>query len=308
MSERPYLERAKLYAAHGLRVFPCARIVRDDTGSWQCSCWRSAECGAPGKHAVKPGWRDHATTEGGPIYRWWGMGGLHNIGIATGAASGIVVVDIDPRHGGDETLADLEREHGQLPLTWRFLTGGGGEHIIFEHPGGFVTNSNEVLGPGIDTRGDGGLIIAPPSLHISGRRYEISRDHHPDDTPLAPLPEWLLGRLRAAHERQQRHEKPVRPSNGLSRYGEAALANACRRIAAASEGHQEKTLNSEAYAIGRLAGAGAVPADFGLRVLRHAAEKVSSYDAHRPWRAAELDRKVERAFSDGVRNPRRVRR
>jgi putative DNA primase/helicase len=117
--------------------------------------------------------------------------------LATGAASGLVVVDVDPRHSGDETLAQLEAEHGPIPPTWRFLTGGGGEHILFQHPGGHVKSSANALGPGIDVRADGGYIIAPPSTHISGRRYEISVDHHPEDVALASLPDWLLRKLGA---------------------------------------------------------------------------------------------------------------
>jgi putative DNA primase/helicase len=102
------------------------------------------------------------------------------------------VLDIDPRHDGDETLAQLEKEHGDLPLTWRFLTGGGGEHILFRHPGGIVPNSAGKIGEGIDVRGDGGYIVAPPSQHILGRPYAISVDHHPDMVELAGAPAWLL--------------------------------------------------------------------------------------------------------------------
>src|ERR1051325_5159707 len=207
MTERPFLDHARLYAQHGLRIFPCARLEKLDNG-WHCTCWRGVECTTPGKHPAKPGWRDTATTDRGEIFRWWGLGGADNIGIATGAASGIVVLDVDPRHNGYETLDELEAEFGALPSTWRFLTGGGGEHILFRHPGGYVqNNANGALGSGIDIRGDGGLIIAPPSRHESGRRYKIDPEHHPDDLPLASLPEWDQARLKAARNREQRREK-----------------------------------------------------------------------------------------------------
>jgi Bifunctional DNA primase/polymerase, N-terminal/Primase C terminal 1 (PriCT-1) len=81
-------------------------------------------------------------------------------------------------------LADLERGNGPLPDTWRFLTGGDGEHILFRHPG--------PSGRGIDLRGDGGYIVAPPSRHICGRTYAISVGHHPDHVGLANAPAWLL--------------------------------------------------------------------------------------------------------------------
>jgi hypothetical protein len=117
-----------------------------------------------------------------------------NIGIVTGAVSGLVVLDIDPQHDGEESLARLEREHGPLPVTVEALTGGGGRHLYFAHPGGLVRNKAG-LAPGIDLRGDGGYVVAPPSMHPSGRRYAWEVSHHPDDMPVAPLPGWLAARL-----------------------------------------------------------------------------------------------------------------
>jgi putative DNA primase/helicase len=133
--------------------------------------------------------RNHRTIE-----KWFRNSGA-NVGIATGAISGLFALDIDPRHDGDETLAALERERGALPQTVRFLTGGGGEHVLFRHPGGRILNSVRTLGPGIDVRGDGGYIVGPPSRHICGRTYAISVDHHPDHVGLANAPAWLLERV-----------------------------------------------------------------------------------------------------------------
>src|SRR5262249_45039977 len=154
------------------------------------------------KHPLWPGWQNAATTDLARIEQLWkrdaepyGETPCFNIGIVTGCRSGLVALDIDPRHGGDETLAQLERENGPLPPTPRFLTGGGGEHILFRHPGFPVRNSANELGAGVDTRGDGGYIVAPPSAHISGRRYAISVDHHPQDVGFAPLPDWIITKL-----------------------------------------------------------------------------------------------------------------
>jgi putative DNA primase/helicase len=122
-----------------------------------------------------------------------------NLGLLTGAASGIVVLDVDPRHGGDDALRSLTGKHGDLPETWRFLTGGAGEHIVFSAPAGVaVPNSAGLLGEGLDVRGERGLIVGPGSVHASGRRYEISVDHHPADVDLAAVPAWLLERMTAA--------------------------------------------------------------------------------------------------------------
>jgi len=117
-----------------------------------------------------------------------------NVGVVTGAISGLVVVDVDPRHDGDAGLAELERRHGALPDTVEAVSGGGGRHLYFAHPGGTVHN-RVGLAPGVDLRGDGGLIVAPPSLHPSGRHYRWRAGHGPDRIDPAPLPPWFLDTL-----------------------------------------------------------------------------------------------------------------
>jgi hypothetical protein len=143
-----------------------------------------------------------ATTETGVVKLWWGLRVPEaNLGVAT---EKLVVIDVDPRHGGDESWSAIEREH-EVPLTWHALTGGGGEHVIFACPDG-VEIGNVVaeqmkdppLGPGIDIRARGGYIVAPPSRHISGRSYAWSVDHHPQETLLAFAPDWLIERLTTA--------------------------------------------------------------------------------------------------------------
>ncbi len=131
---------------------------------------------------------------------WFGRWPEANLGIVTGAVSGLVVLDIDPRHGGADSLKRLETEHGALPETVEAVTGGGGRHLYFAHPGGSVPNK-VALAPGVDLRGDGGLVVAPPALHASGRRYAWRAAHRPGDVPLAPMPEWLstLTRRDKAH-------------------------------------------------------------------------------------------------------------
>jgi putative DNA primase/helicase len=186
---------ARLYVRAGLWVLPLHHPVRRGE-RMACSCGK-ADCPSPAKHPVArlvPHGLKSATTEPETVEGWF-RDAPWNIAVATGIASGIVVLDIDPRHGGDESLAALERQHGPLPPTWRFLTGGGGEHILFRHPGGRVANSAGKVGPGIDVRGDGGYIVAPPSTHICSRAYAISVDHHPETTRLAVLPDWLKALL-----------------------------------------------------------------------------------------------------------------
>lgn len=113
-----------------------------------------------------------------------------NVAIVTGELSGLVVVDVDPRHGGDKSLEKLEAEHGPLPQTMESVTGGGGRHLYFAHPGGAVHNRVNIE-PGIDLRGDGGCIVAPPSVHPSGKRYRWVKGRGPGEVKIASLPEWL---------------------------------------------------------------------------------------------------------------------
>jgi hypothetical protein len=124
------------------------------------------------------------------IRRWLQRWPQANLAIVTGAVSGLVVLDVDPAHGGTDSLAALERRYGSLPETIEVRTGGGGSHFWFRHPGGFFANRIGFR-PGLDLRGDGGYVVAPPSLHPSGRRYLFAVDHHPAEVEIAPLPAWL---------------------------------------------------------------------------------------------------------------------
>jgi hypothetical protein len=137
------------------------------------------------------GFKD-ASKDPAQIRKWWGRWPDANIGIATGAISGVVVLDIDPRHGGDDTLEALQARNGRLPETPTVLTGGGGLHSYFRHPGGVVPNSIGKIGQGIDVRADGGYVIAPQSIHESGNRYLWEVSSRIDEIPLAELPAWIL--------------------------------------------------------------------------------------------------------------------
>jgi hypothetical protein len=113
------------------------------------------------------------------------------IGVVTGVVSGLVVIDVDLRHGGDLSLESLERKHGPMPTTVECRTGGGGRHLYFAHPGGLIRNKVG-LAAGVDLRGDGGYVVAPPSVHSSSIRYEWVEGCSPGGAALAPLPAWVV--------------------------------------------------------------------------------------------------------------------
>ncbi len=137
-------------------------------------------------------WQDYQTVRASAqeVHDWFSRRPEQNVGIVTGAVSGLVVLDVDPRHGGEGSLKILERKHGPLPRTAEAITGGGGRHLYFGHPGGTVRNRVGIA-PGIDLRGDGGCIVAPPSVHPSGNRYQWAKGCEPGQVNLAPMPHWL---------------------------------------------------------------------------------------------------------------------
>ncbi len=134
------------------------------------------------------------------VRQWFDARKNANVAIVTGVISGLVVLDIDVAHHGDKSLSELEREHGALPLTVEAKTGSGGRHFYFLHPGGLVRNRAGLM-QGIDLRGDGGCVVAPPSTHRAGKRYIWRKGHAPGETGLAPVPAWLLALVRGERGR-----------------------------------------------------------------------------------------------------------
>jgi len=175
------LNDALCYASRGWPVFPCRRR---------------------GKEPLVPGGFKATTTDPATIRSWWRRWPDANIGLATGRPSGLIVLDVDPRHGGDETLLDLP----PLPHTVECLTGGGGRHVYLQWPGFAVRCRPNAFGPGLDLKADGGYVLLPPSVHPSGRRYTWELSSHPDDTPIAALPDWLLDMIRPASTSPEKSE------------------------------------------------------------------------------------------------------
>jgi len=128
------------------------------------------------------------------IRSWFGRWPDANVGIVTGPVSRLVVLDIDPGHGGGDSLLEWQQRHGPLPPTLEAISGGGGRHLYFTSADPTLRSRVGVL-PGIDLRARGGLIVAPPSVHPSGRRYRWRNGEAPDVRPALPLParlhDWL---------------------------------------------------------------------------------------------------------------------
>jgi len=160
------------------------------------------------------------------IVSWWRRWPDANLGIVTGSVSRLGVLDIDPRNGGDRSLDGLEARWGPLPATLEDRTGGGGRHLWFAIADRLPM---AILAPGVELKGEGGLVVAPPSLHASGARYEWVPGCSPADRPPAPLPPWL----RLPGELHRARIGPAGPPPPRTDAEQAAFAAAWRRAGVA---------------------------------------------------------------------------
>jgi hypothetical protein len=178
--------------------------------------------------ATPHGFKD-ATTDADIIEQWWRQEPECNIGIATGQRSGVFVVDVDGEDAEAE-LRKLEAQHGALPATVESITARG-RHLYFawaaEHP---VRNTAGKIAPGVDTRGEAGYVLAPPSVHRTGRVYAWSVD---SGGAFAPAPQWLLNRISGNGD-----------SNGRGNGNGAVPASAWRELirSGADEGQRNDTI------------------------------------------------------------------
>ena len=215
---------AALAYARQLRwaVFPLHAV--DAKG--QCTCHRGSACDRAGKHPRTRQGLKEATTDVKIIRRWWVEWPDANVGVATGTASGFDALDVDPRHGGEESLEDLEAQHGVLPDTVEQHTGGGGRHLLFAHQDGVRNKAG--LAPGLDVRGDGGYIVVPPSRHASGQSYVWEASSRPEAVALAPWPSWLLPALQSGGNGQTPALEPLADAIPEGSRNETLFRQACK--------------------------------------------------------------------------------
>jgi hypothetical protein len=131
-----------------------------------------------------------ATTDHEQIAAWWRRWPLANVGLAPGNEAGFWVLDIDTDKGGAVSFQRARDRHPALEPTVVSITGGGGRHILWRTWGRRLTNHVGLL-PGVDVRADGGVIVAPPSMHASGQRYRWHEDGTPGRVPLGETPNWI---------------------------------------------------------------------------------------------------------------------
>jgi hypothetical protein len=183
------LKRAALkYAKQGLLIVPCHGVVEG-----RCTCKAGRNCKSPGKHPRQRNWQGVASCDSATVAAWWNKWPRGNVGVATGAQSGIVVLDFDGE-AGERSLQELVKRDPLILNTRVHRSGSGGTHLFFRGVGSPVRNAIG-LRPGMDVRADGGLIILPPSNHASGHSYTVV-----SDAETAILPESLCEVVRCHKE------------------------------------------------------------------------------------------------------------
>ncbi|WP_215754222.1 bifunctional DNA primase/polymerase [Acetobacter sp. P5B1] len=248
-------------------------------------------CGKNKRPLTEHGFKDASTDEERVKAMFRACPGAR-IGMPTGRASGIFVIDIDTKDGphAQDWMVGLNLHNG----TKCVKTQSGGYHLWYRMPDVELRNTQSKLHPNVDTRGEGGYVLIPPSDGY----YEFN------DLEPAELPEFLLEELtrKPAPATSVQHVDAQRRLDGGTAYGLEALARECAAIRSAADGQKHGILNKAAYSIGGLVGADELDEGIAIAELRGALFDIR--DRCRDFRAAE--RTLENSFADGLRRPRQV--
>lgn len=231
-----FVEAARYYAGKGWRVIPLNWVKGDGS----CSCGREG-C-AVGKHPWLAQWPVKATTDEAVWGAWWRERPQSQLGIATGEASGLWVLDVDGPVGVS-TLQDLEAQYGPMPSTWLVRTGSGGFHFYFKWPknlGNRVFTVDAGVFPGIDYRANGGQVVAPPSRNLNGA-YEVL-----EAVEVADAPDWLVDLLAKEPPRKVEYTPAALTGEGIDRRVQSWVQSCCNRVATSASGTRNKTLYAAA--------------------------------------------------------------
>lgn len=236
---------------------------------------------------TRTGFRE-ATDDPDQIHRWWTDHRTANIGVACGASK-IVVVDVDLPHGPDSIRAlDVH-----LPATLTQRTGSGGTQFIYTAPewelrntAGRLPGAGKLLG--VDLRADGGYILAPPSVHPNGNRYEWVNNVWPE-----PCPEWL-------REPERPTAPEPYPEKVGDRYAQAALEGEVRKVQYALKGSRNNILNEAAFSLGQLVATGVLTESAVRDGLTQAAVYVGLSET-------EAAQTITSGLTAGLQSPRRSR-
>lgn len=284
------LEAALKYASQGWAVIPVHVAAKNPaTGEVACSCGNS-NCSAPGKHPVPLNGLHGCSTDEGVIRQWWSDMPLANVAVVCGEISGIVVLDIDPRNGGLDSLKKLQKG----PQSLYANTGGDGMHVFFKYKSG--VDYPKYIAPGLDIRSDGSYIVAPPSVHISGKKYSWG-----NADAIAEF-DWLGEQINRV-KKSNGHSAPTATAAQYQQadvdYAEHVLELAVASVQLSDKGTRNETLNRESYSLGGFVGAGLLERTVVWEKLYKAAV-AAGLDKR------EIESTLNRALKDGIEKPRAV--
>ena len=263
-----------------------------DAAAFLAPTWPVFACNAIKRPITPNGFYD-AVSDPAEAREMFSKPGAATIGVPTGPASNLAVVDLDVKEGraGLEWLA--ANEH-RLPRTRRHRTMSGGIHLLFNYPAGRrIRNSASKHAPGVDVRGEGGYIVVPPSPG-----YSITDDAMPAD-----MPAWLVELLdppKPAIPALDPLQRRATAAGDGTPYGLAGLDRECAAIRGAADGAKHDTLNRAAYSIGGLVAAGQVIEGVAFAALSDALSAIR----HRCEDYPAAQRTLQQAFRDGMAAPR----
>lgn len=289
------LDVALQYTSTGWPVFPCRPAAEDVTDYATGQVETKKEKTPYTSNGLKG-----ATRYERIIRRWWSDTPDAMIGVPTGAPIGAWVLDIDvpPDHeDGRIWLVEMEKLHGPLPATRTATTASGGKHYFWRHVDGVRNRAGKALGLGVDTRGDGGFIIAPGSFMLDGRGYEWD-----NDLPIADAPAWLL---ELVLPRTINHvAQPLSYAAGTNdHYVNRAVDDELHKLAGMAPGGRGHALNASAFSLGQLVGAGALSradAESGLYNAAAANGSLQTDGERETWA------KIKRGLDAGSAQPRDI--
>jgi hypothetical protein len=285
---------AEAYAALGYRVVAMHAPRADGA----CSCQQGSGCADPGKHPCLADWPRVASRTPAEVRRWWQRWPLANVGLVTGAR--FDALDVDGPAGVEALRALVSQRDPREHPGPVVRTGGGGWHLLYAPTG--LGNRVRVL-PGVDWRGHGGLVVAPPSVHASGHAYRWVR---PLSADLPAVPDRLRARL-APPRAERTNTAPPSPAatDRVGAYARAALDRETRAVATAPPGTCNHTLNRAAFNLGQLVAAGLLDAEqVGAVLLEAALAAPATGHADRERKARET---IKSGLRAGARTPRRGR-
>ena len=278
---------AQEYAAKNWHVFPVP--------PGQKKSHKSAE------HSGGRAWG--ATTDAAEIARDWQRWPTANVGIVTGPKSGFFVVEADTSDGhGVDGIGNLEgliAEHGPIPATIEALSPSGSWHLYFKWPEGFdIRNSEGKIAPGIDVRGDGGMVVAVPSIK-PGFDKPYRWKNPPGFFDLAECPDWLLNLCLKPEPKLSERAMPTGKliATGGSGWADAALRGEITNVLAAPDGARNSALNRAAFNLGQVVAGGSLTEDVVRQRLTVAAEAIG-------LEPAEIAATIKSGLEAGFAEPR----